>query len=206
MKFKWSPETALLVVDVQNDFAHPRGSLYVRGGEEIVPFVNQLVVQARAGGSIVVYSKDWHPEQTPHFRSSGGVWPDHCVRNTWGAELVRELIVATPAVFVHKGVGGEDGYSAFTVRDPVSEARNATGLDRILRRLGVGGVVIAGIATDYCVRATSLDALEHGFDVVALTSAIRAVDLAPGDGARALEEIAARGARVVSGETYIGAA
>jgi nicotinamidase/pyrazinamidase len=197
--FRWGPETALLIVDVQNDFAHPRGSLYVRGGEEIVSIVNRLVADAQAGGSFVVYSKDWHPRVTPHFRTHGGVWPEHCVRNTWGAEFLDELAIATPAVIVHKGTGGEDGYSAFTMRDPSSEERRATGLDAILRQLGVRTLVIVGIATDYCVRATTLDAIAHGFEPVVLAEAVRAVDLQPGDGARALEEMAARGARVVSG-------
>jgi nicotinamidase/pyrazinamidase len=196
--FPRDPATALVVVDVQNDFGHPDGSLYVRGGEEVVPVVNELVRRARAGGAPVVYSKDWHPERTPHFRTSGGVWPEHCVRNTWGAELVAGLDVASPALFVHKGTGGEDGYSAFTVRDPTTDERRATGLDALLRRLGVERVVVAGLATDYCVRHTALDALALGFATAVVRDAARAVDLQPGDGDRALEEIAARGGIVAS--------
>jgi len=205
VKFRWGPETALVAVDVQNDFGHPRGTLYVRGGEEIVPIVNRLVTEARAAGSVVVYSKDWHPESTPHFQKYGGVWPVHCVRNTWGAEFLSDLLIATPAVFVHKGTGGEDGYSAFTVRDPTSEARQGTGLDAILRRLGVRHLVLVGIATDYCVRATALDAIANGFEATVLEQAVRAVDLEPGDGARALEEIASHGGSVVRGDTRASA-
>jgi nicotinamidase/pyrazinamidase len=193
----WGPETALVAVDLQNDFAHPDGSLYVRGGEQVIPVVNRLVEEARRAGSPVVYSKDWHPEQTPHFRTSGGPWPEHCRRGTWGAELVRELAIASPALFVHKGTGGEDGYSAFTVRDPVTGERRPTGLDAALRRLGVTRLVLAGIATDYCVRETALDALALGYRPAVVRAAVRAVDLAPGDGDRALAEIAARGALVV---------
>jgi nicotinamidase/pyrazinamidase len=121
----------------------------------------------------------------------------HCVRGTWGAELVPELTVASPAVFVHKGTGGEDGYSAFTLRDPSGEARHPTGLDAVLRRLGVTSLVIAGLATDYCVRHTALDALGHGFRAAVVREAVRAVDLEPGDGQRALEQVAGRGALVV---------
>lgn len=194
---RWDDETALLVVDLQNDFAHSDGSLYVRGGETIVPLVNRLLERAQAGDSTIVYSKDWHPEATPHFAKYGGTWPEHCRRGTWGAELVPELTVATPAVFVHKGTGGEDGYSAFTVRDPVGGERRRTGLDEILKRLGIVRLVITGIATDYCVRYTALDAMSHGLQAIVVRDAVRAVDVHPGDGDRALEEIAARGALVV---------
>jgi nicotinamidase/pyrazinamidase len=205
MHIRWDLATALVVVDLQNDFAHPDGTLYVRGGEEVVPVANRLVALATAGGAAVVYSKDWHPQRTPHFAKYGGIWPEHCVRDSWGAQLVAGLAIATPAVFVHKGSGGEDGYSAFTVRDPTSEERRGTGLDAILRRLGVERLVLAGIATDYCVRHTALDALAHGFRPVVVREAVRAVDLRPGDGDRALEEIAARGA-VVTGVAAAGGA
>jgi nicotinamidase/pyrazinamidase len=198
----WDAETALAVVDLQNDFAHPDGSLYVRGGERLVPTINRLVALAQAGESIVVYSRDWHPDRTPHFKKYGGVWPVHCVRGTWGAELVADLAVVSPALFVHKGTGGEDGYSAFTVRDPTSDERHATGLDVALRRLGVERLVIAGIATDYCVRSTALDALARGFQPVVVRDAVAAVDLKPGDGERALEEIAAHGGHVVGSDSF----
>lgn len=196
----WGHDAALLVVDVQNDFADPRGSLYVKGGEQVVESVNRLVAHAQAGGSFVVYSKDWHPPRTPHFQADGGVWPVHCVRGTWGAELVPDLAIATPSVFIHKGAGGEDGYSAFSVRDPSSQEHRATGLDGILRRLGVERLVIAGIATDYCVLETARDALSNGFVPVVVRDAVRAVDLKPGDGDRALANIASSGGMVVNGD------
>lgn len=102
----WGPATALLVVDLQNDFAMPNGSLYVRGGEDVVPIANRLIAATAPEGAVVVYSKDWHPEQTPHFSAYGGVWPEHCRRDTWGAELVSGLARVGTAVVVHKGTGG----------------------------------------------------------------------------------------------------
>jgi len=108
--------TALIVVDVQNDFADPAGSLYVRGGEEIVPPVNAQIDEALAAGALVAYTQDWHPPTTPHFQKDGGIWPVHCVAGTWGAELHADLHVEGP--IVKKGSGGEDGYSGFSVRDP----------------------------------------------------------------------------------------
>ena len=190
----YDPATALLVVDVQNDFADPNGNLYVVGGEQIVDPVNQEVANAAAAGATLVYTQDWHPPVTPHFQKDGGIWPVHCVAGTWGAEFHPHLVVRPEADVVRKGVGGEDGYSGFTVREPASGEEHGTGLEEILRRRGVARVVVAGLATDYCVRETVLDALRLGFTATVLTEAVRAVDLQPGDGQRALEEIRAAGA------------
>lgn len=183
----YNARTALVVVDVQNDFADPRGTLYVRGGEEVVPFINQEVRRAQEAGALVVYTQDWHPPSTPHFRKDGGVWPVHCVRDTWGAQFHPQLLVAGPAV--RKGTGGEDGYSGFTVADPTTGQRRDTGLEGLLRQRGVERVVVVGLATDYCVRATALDAVARGFHTTVLQQGVRAVDLSPGDGQRALEEM-----------------
>ncbi len=114
--------TALVVVDVQNDFADPAGSLSVKGGEAIIPVVNRQVAAARAAGARVVYTQDWHPEHTPHFAKDGGIWPDHCIQGTWGAAFHPALVVDGPVVW--KGANGEDGYSGFTMRDPVSGRRS----------------------------------------------------------------------------------
>ncbi len=108
--------TALVVVDVQNDFADPAGSLYVQSGEHIVPLINAEVARARAAGGFVVYTRDWHPESTPHFAKDGGVWPVHCVMDSWGAGFYPELLVDGPEV--KKGSRGEDGYSGFAMRNP----------------------------------------------------------------------------------------
>jgi nicotinamidase/pyrazinamidase len=157
----------------------------------VVTAVNQLVDEARAADSPVVYTQDWHPADTPHFEKDGGIWPVHCVAGTWGAQLHPALRVA--GATVRKGTGGEDGYSGFTMRDPVSGVEHSTGLTEVLRADGVTAVVIAGLATDYCVRATALDAVELGFAVTVPTNAVAAVDVEPGDGDRALADLVAAG-------------
>jgi nicotinamidase/pyrazinamidase len=193
---QYDPKTALLVVDVQNDFADQDGSLYVKGGEFIVPTVNTEVGRALKAGALVVYTQDWHPESTPHFRKDGGIWPVHCVADTWGSELHPDLR-PVEGERIRKGSGGEDGYSAFSVRDPRSGATSPTRLEGILRTHGIERAVIAGLATDYCVVETALDARTLGFEVVVLSEAIRAVDLLQGDGDRALERMRAAGAELV---------
>lgn len=195
---RYDPETALIVVDVQNDFADPAGALSVAGGETIIPYVNAQVRAARAAGALVVYTQDWHPAHTPHFAQDGGIWPVHCVIDTWGAALHPALEVAGP--LVRKGSNGEDGYSGFTMRDPVSGATVPTELESILRARGIRRVVVCGLATDYCVAATALDAAALGFETSVLRAGIRAVDLQPGDGERALERMAAAGVTIVDEE------
>jgi nicotinamidase/pyrazinamidase len=188
---EYGERTALLVVDVQNDFADPAGSLSVRGGEEIIAPINDEVARALAGGGVVVYTQDWHPEMTPHFARDGGIWPVHCVAGTWGAELHPSLRVEGERI--RKGIGGEDGYSGFTVRDPVSGDETPTELEAMLRRHDVQRVVVCGLATDYCVRATALDAVRLGFETLLLADAIAAVNLEPEDGERAIAEMASAG-------------
>ena len=190
---RWDERTALVVVDVQNDFADPEGGLSVSGGDAILPAVNGAIAAAEAAGACVVYTQDWHPPETPHFARDGGIWPVHCVRDTWGAEFHPDLRVAGEVV--RKGTGGEDGYSGFTVRDPAGGDSSDTLLESLLRDRGVGTVVIAGLATDYCVRDTALDAADRGFATFVLIDAVRAVDLHPGDGARALEAMRRAGVR-----------
>jgi nicotinamidase/pyrazinamidase len=188
----YDSSTALVVVDVQNDFADPAGSLYVLGCDGVVGRVNAAIRRALAGEALVVYTQDWHPPSTPHFAKDGGVWPVHCVAETWGAELHPALVVAGPSV--RKGSSGEDGYSGFTMRDPATGEDRPTALEGLLREHGVQRVVICGLATDYCVRGTVLDARRLGFDTVVLKNAVAAVDLRAGDGARALAEMAEAGA------------
>jgi nicotinamidase/pyrazinamidase len=183
---RYRPGVALIVVDVQNDFADPAGSLSVRGGADIVPVVNREAALARANGALVVYSQDWHPEHTPHFAVDGGTWPVHCVRDTWGAALHPALEVPEDAPIIRKGSNGEDGYSAFTMRDAETGQTISTDLERLLRDAGVNDVVLVGLATDYCVGATASDAVRLGFATTVLTDAVASVDLQPGDGERAL--------------------
>jgi nicotinamidase/pyrazinamidase len=191
----YGPLTALVVVDLQNDFVDPRGTLYVLGGEEVVPFANAQIEAAVRAGSPVLYTQDWHPGSTPHFEKDGGVWPVHCVQRTWGAAFHPELRIEGPAV--RKGVDGRDGYSGFSVRDPLSGDVAATELHRLLRERGVTRIAIAGVATDYCVVETTLDARRLGYEVSVLTQGTRAVELQPGDGERAIERMREAGARVV---------
>lgn len=187
----YDERTALVVVDVQNDFADPAGNLAVAGGEAVVPVVNEEGARATAAGGFVVATQDWHPPDTPHFEKDGGVWPVHCVQGTWGAELHPELRIDGPVV--RKGTGGEDGYSGFTMRDPRSGETVPTELEGLLRERGIERVVVAGLATDVCVKETALDAARLGFATTVLTRAVAAVDLQPGDGEAALAEMAGAG-------------
>ena len=191
----YDPQTALVVVDVQNDFASPRGGLSVKDGEAVVPVINAEIAKAKAAGAMVAYTADWHPETTPHFQKDGGIWPVHCVGDTWGSELHPDLVVDGPVV--RKGVSGEDGYSGFSTRDPQSGAKGSTELAGLLRARGVTKLIVCGLATDYCVKATALDGIEEGFHVTLLTAGARAVDLQPGDGERSLDEVRAAGGVVL---------
>jgi nicotinamidase/pyrazinamidase len=187
--------TALVVLDVQNDFAHPDGNLYVSGGEQIIPAINDQVAAARGGGAFVVYTQDWHPESTPHFEKDGGIWPTHCVQGTWGAAFHADLDVDGPVV--QKGTGGEDGYSGFTVEHPATGERRPTDLDTLLRERDVRTLVVVGLCQDVCVKDTVLDAARLGYRVSVLTAATRPVNLHPGDGEAALRTMADVGAQIV---------
>lgn len=193
----YGPSTALVVVDVQNDFADPSGGLYVHEGQDVVEVVNAHVRAARDAGATVVYTQDWHPPETPHFEKDGGVWPVHCVRDTWGADLHPDLDVAENAAVVRKGVDGGDGYSGFSVRDPVSGAESATELGGILEATGTTRVVVTGLAGDVCVKETALDALRLGYEVTVPLEATRFVTLEVGDDERAVEQMRSAGVEVV---------
>jgi nicotinamidase/pyrazinamidase len=192
----YDPATALIVVDVQNDFADPKGSLYVGGGEDVLPHLNAEIDAALAAGARVFYTQDWHPESTPHFEKDGGIWPVHCVKETWGAQLHPDLRVAGPVV--RKGSNGEDGYSGFTMRDPATGETKPTELAGLLAAAGTTRLVVGGLATDYCVKSTVLDARGHGYPTTVLERAVRAVNLQPEDGDRAVEEMLAAGALLES--------
>ncbi len=191
----FDPRTALIVVDIQNDFADPKGSLSVAGGLDTIPVANAAAWAAIRAGAFVVYTQDWHPEHTPHFAQDGGIWPVHCVGDAWGSAFHPDLEVVGPSV--HKGANGEDGYSGFTMRDPTTSAEVATELDSLLRVRSIERVVVCGLATDYCVMATALDAVRLGYETTTLLDGIAAVDLAPGDGDRALEAMRGAGATLI---------
>ena len=179
---------ALIVVDVQNDFC-PGGALAVERGDEVVEPLNRLMREFLARGELVVKSRDWHPANTKHFATYGGAWPVHCVQHTRGAQFHPALADDPRVRVVSKGTGDEDSYSAF----------DGTDLAETLRARGVEEVWVGGLATDYCVKQTVLDALREGFKVVAVEDAMRAVNLRPGDGPRALEEMRRAGAEVLRG-------
>ena len=186
--------TALLVVDVQNDFADPAGNLYVDGGATVIPRINELIAAARENGAAVVYTQDWHPETTPHFEKDGGTWPTHCVAGTWGAELHPDLDVDGPVV--RKGTGGEDGYSGFTARDVTTGEHKATDLQRILTERGIERLVVVGLAQDVCVKETALDGHELGYDTTVVADATRAVNRRANDGDEALAQLANAGVKL----------
>src|SRR5213593_3739939 len=177
---------ALIVVDVQNDFC-PGGTLAVAHGDEVVPPLNKLIVEFLSQGAPVFKTRDWHQHTTKHFKDYGGTWPVHCVQNTKGAEFHPQLKDDPRIHVISKGLGDTDCYSGFDETDLAEQLRNE----------GVEEVLVGGLATDYCVKNTVLDALKKGFRVKALKDAMRAVDLQPGDGNRAIEEMRAAGAEVV---------
>ena len=179
---------ALILVDIQNDFL-PGGALAVPHGDEVIAVANRVATTF----DLVVATQDWHPPVTPHFAKDGGIWPVHCVADTWGAELHPSLALPGDAPRVRKGVNGEDGYSGFTTRDPVTGETARTELDGLLKTAGVTRVTVVGLATDYCINATALDAIELGYRVNVLVDACAAVDLKPGDGERALAGLDAAG-------------
>lgn len=186
-------DAALVVVDVQNDFC-PGGALAVREGDQVVAPLNRAMARFQAAGRPVILTRDWHPAETSHFVTGGGPWPVHCVAGESGAAFHPALQPPASAEIVSKGADpGADGYSGF-------EARDAAGLtlDAILRASGVRRVVVGGLATDYCVRATGLDALRAGYAVTVLRDAVRGVDLTPGDADRALAELRDAGAEIAT--------
>jgi nicotinamidase/pyrazinamidase len=178
---------ALIVVDVQNDFC-PGGTLAVPHGDEVVAPLNQLIDEFLERGDPVYKSRDWHPRTTKHFAAYGGTWPVHCVQNTRGAQFHSALRDDPRITVISKGMGETDGYSAF----------DETELGADLNKAGIQELVVGGLATDYCVKNTVLDALGRGFKVKAVEDAMRPVELQPGDGERAIEEMRAAGAEIVS--------
>ena len=171
-----------MIVDYQNDF-NPGGALAVPGGDEVAARINELAASGHFG--LVVATRDWHPPGHSSFAAQGGPWPDHCVQDTPGAEFHPALDRSRIDAEILKGLrSGSDGYSGF----------EDTELASLLRERQVDAVTIVGLATDYCVKNTALDALREGFRVEIREDAVRGVELEPGDSERALEEMRARGA------------
>jgi nicotinamidase/pyrazinamidase len=184
--------SALLLVDVQNDFC-PGGALAVPGGGGVVPVLNRAIRQFQAAGRPVYASRDWHPADTTHFRAFGGPWPPHCVAGSPGAAFHPDLRLPDDAVVVTKGQNrADDGYSAF--EGTVAGGRR---LGDDLRARGVSELHVGGLATDYCVRASVLDALREGFAVTLLADGIAGIG--EEDARRAVEEMRRAGASVTAG-------
>jgi nicotinamidase/pyrazinamidase len=175
---------ALVIVDFQNDFT-PGGALAVSGGDEIAARVNELAADPRF--ELVVATRDWHPREHGSFAVHGGPWPEHCVQGSPGAELHPALERERLHVVIDKGQDpSTEGYSGF----------DETELLELLRERGIERLTIVGLATDYCVKHTALDALGHGFEVTVDTEGVRGVDVEPGDSERALAALRAAGAHV----------
>jgi nicotinamidase/pyrazinamidase len=178
---------ALIVVDVQNDFC-PGGSLAVAQGDAVVAPLNKLITEFLERGEPVYKTRDWHPAKTKHFQLYGGTWPVHCVQGTSGAEFHPDLTNDPRITIISKGIDeSADGYSGF----------DGTNLAQLLREESVEEVWVGGLATDYCVKHTVLDALREGFEVKALADAMRAVNINSDDGAKAIDEMRDAGAEIV---------
>jgi len=185
----FEPGDGLLLVDPQIDFC-PGGSLPVADGDRVMPVLNAWGTAAEHAGIPIFVSRDWHPAKTTHFKEFGGVWPPHCVMGTRGAEFHLDLHLPARATVVSKGMGErEDAYSAFQARD-----ESGTLLAALLAEKNVRHLYIGGLATDYCVRSSTLDALADGLRVTLVADGMRAVNLQPTDGDKALAEMRAAGA------------
>lgn len=187
-------DAALIVVDVQNDFC-PGGTLGVADGDGVVPVLNEWIEVFRAAGRPVIYTQDWHPEGHASFTEHGGIWPVHCVQNTEGAAFHKDLIV--DGYVFQKAFHRElEGYSGFDGRLAGEDGEHGPGLAEWLREQGVRKVYVGGLTTDYCVRATVLDARENGFEAVFLADGSRPVNVEEGDEERAIADMQAAGATV----------
>ncbi len=194
----FAPGTALLIVDVQNDFC-PGGRLAVAGGDEVVPVCNDAAYLATDAGVPVFASRDWHPAGSPHFAEQGGAWPVHCVQGTPGARFHPDLDLPDRTLVVTKGDSLADphGYDAFD-----GHLEDGTPLADALRARGVRHLVVAGLATDYCVKNSVLGARRAGFDVTVIQDGVRGVNLAPHDSEHALGEMQRAGARLLTLEAF----
>lgn len=185
-------KAALIVVDVQKDFC-PGGALPAPGGDDIIPALNRHVADARTRDIAVYASRDWHPAKTSHFKAYGGEWPPHCVQGSAGAQFHPDLKLPPDTIVISKGDDPQrPGYSAFD-----GHTAEGSTLLHDLRERHITRVYVAGIATDYCVKATALDALRAGLEVRVLPDAITGIDVRPGDAQRALDEMSSAGAHIV---------
>lgn len=190
---------ALLVVDMQNDFC-PGGALGIPQADRIIPAVNRYMRSFARKKLVVFVSRDWHPVRTSHFKDFGGIWPAHCIQNTSGSDFCPGIKIPKGAVFLYKGMDPhKDSYSVFHAEDDAG-----TGFLKILNIYGIKELYIAGLATDYCVKFTTLDALKNGFKVRILEDAVKGVDLKPGDSQKALKQMLKQGAKTITSKQLEG--
>ena len=190
-----SSEHALIVVDMQHDFGDPSGSLYVKGAEDIIAPIAQAIADTRSAGGYVIYTQDWHPEQTPHFADFGGLWPVHCVIESAGADLLPGIPVDGPVV--RKGSGPEDGYSGFSVLHLPTGQNRETELSALLDENGIMAVTIVGLAGDWCVKSTAIDGIRLGYRVTVPLALTRFVELSPGDTEQAITQMRDAGVTLI---------
>ena len=179
---------ALIIVDVQRDFCSG-GALPVPDGEKIIPTLNKYIEKFSKAGALIVATRDWHPPNHMSFKDYGGTWPSHCIQGTLGAEFHPDLKLPREVKIVSKATSSDkEAYSGF----------DGTNLERELKDAGIKRIFVGGLATDYCVKSTVLDALRLGFETILLVDAIKGVDVNPGDSKRAIEEMIKRGAKRAS--------
>lgn len=193
------PGDALSVTDVQNDFL-PGGALGVPDGDKVIPSLNPIILLFLKNNLPMFFTRDWHPPDHCSFQSQGGPWPPHCVRNTQGAVFASGLNIPQSAVIISKGTQKDsEQYSTFHGCDAAGNTQSS-----LMKKFGVGRIFIAGLATDYCVLNSAKDALAGGYEVYVLADAVRAVDVNPGDGQRAVEEMVRCGAKMVTTDRIRG--
>ncbi|MBI5599803.1 MAG: isochorismatase family protein [Deltaproteobacteria bacterium] len=186
-------KSALLVIDIQNDFC-PGGALPVPGGDKIVDAINEYMERFSEAGVQIFATKDYHPVETKHFKEFGGIWPRHCVKGTPGAEFYPKLVFKYGTVVLTKGDRSNvEGSSVFEARDPVGNFFNM-----VLEAGYIKHIYVCGLATDWCVKATVMDALKKGYKVTVLLDAIKGVDVTPGDSEKAIEEMKKNGANMIT--------
>lgn len=168
---------ALIIVDAQNDF-FPGGALGVHCGDEIIPYINLLIAHAVKLGWLIIFSRDWHPKKTKHFKRYGGTWKQHCVKGTVGANFHSAINMPEHYVLISKGMSTiDDGYSPFEGVDERGKSLNT-----VLKKHRITTLYVAGLAKDYCVKACVLDSQKLGYGTILLNDAVRAVNIHPTDG------------------------
>jgi len=181
---------ALLIVDVQNDFC-PGGALAVPDGDKIVPVLNKYIRFFSKNKLPIFASRDWHPKETNHFKQYGGLWPEHCVHHTYGARFYHGLELPGETIILSKGTHpGQDAYSVFESADS-----NGVHFSKLLKKLDINELYIGGLATDYCVKSSVLDALKFGFKVKLLMDAIKGVNIKPDDSEKTIKEMVNKGVK-----------